>query len=71
MSAIAEAGPDEVTVFVRDQGSGFDLSAIPSGRRGIAESIVGRMERNGGRATVTTEPGEGTEVHLRMPRRHP
>ena len=48
---------------------GFDRAAVPAGRRGLAESIEGRMERAGGRATVTSAPGEGTEVELRMPRR--
>jgi signal transduction histidine kinase len=30
----------------------------------VKGSIVERMERNGGRATVTSAPGDGTEVHL-------
>ncbi|MDX6515044.1 MAG: hypothetical protein QOH73_710, partial [Gaiellaceae bacterium] len=28
----------------------------------------GRMQRAGGSAVVTTAPGEGTEVELRLPR---
>src|SRR5438105_5369083 len=46
----AEATPERVAVFVRDRGAGFDPAAAPAGRRGIAESIVRRMERAGGRA---------------------
>jgi signal transduction histidine kinase len=51
-------------VFVRDRGPGFDPEAVPADRRGVRESIVGRMERHGGRATITSAPGAGTEVEL-------
>ncbi|SDH50302.1 Signal transduction histidine kinase [Sinosporangium album] len=66
VSVYAEAEPDEVTIFIRDRGKGFDLDAVPEDRMGIRESIIGRMERNGGNARVRTEPGEGTEVMLTM-----
>lgn len=69
VSVYVEAVDDSVGVYVRDEGSGFDASSLAPDRRGIAESIVGRMERNGGVATVTSEPDAGTEVHLVMPRR--
>jgi len=49
---------------VNDQGIGFDPEEVADDRRGIAESIIGRMERQGGSAIVHSEPGEGTEVHL-------
>jgi signal transduction histidine kinase len=64
----AEVGEDEVAVFVRDRGAGFDPAAVADDRRGIRESIVGRLERAGGHATVTSVPGGGTEVELRLPR---
>jgi signal transduction histidine kinase len=64
----AEATPERVAVFVRDRGAGFDPAAVPAERRGIAESIVRRMERAGGEATVTSTPGDGTEVELSVPR---
>ena len=67
----AEATTERVAVFVRDRGAGFDPAAAPAGRRGIAESIVRRMERAGGRAMVTSTPGEGTEVELSVPRSAP
>jgi signal transduction histidine kinase/phage shock protein PspC (stress-responsive transcriptional regulator) len=51
-------------VFVRDRGKGFDLAAVPADRRGLTESIVGRMARHGGRAVVHSTPGQGTEVEL-------
>ncbi|GAA0926587.1 PspC domain-containing protein [Nonomuraea longicatena] len=66
VSVYAEVEGQEVTVFVKDRGKGFDLDAIPLDRMGIRESIIGRMERHGGSARVRTEPGEGTEVMLTM-----
>jgi signal transduction histidine kinase len=66
VAVFAEAGEDGVSVFVRDRGSGFDPAAVPADRRGIADSIRGRMERIGGSATVTAAPGEGAEVELRL-----
>ncbi len=67
VSVYVEAEPDAITAFVRDQGKGFDPEAVPGDRRGIAESIRGRMRRHGGTAVIASEPGEGTEVHLRVP----
>jgi signal transduction histidine kinase len=64
----AEVTDDAVAVFVRDRGSGFDRAAVPAGRRGLVESIERRLERAGGRATIASAPGEGTEVELLLPR---
>jgi signal transduction histidine kinase len=63
-----EVEPDTITVFVRDEGKGFDPKATPDDRRGIRDSIVGRMRRYGGQATVRSEPGAGTEVELQLRR---
>jgi phage shock protein PspC (stress-responsive transcriptional regulator)/signal transduction histidine kinase len=68
VSVYAEIEPDAVEIFVRDRGKGFDPSTVPDDRHGLADSIRGRMERNGGELRLRTGPGEGTEVHLRMPR---
>ncbi len=68
IAVYCEVGADTINLYVRDEGQGFDASHVPPDRRGISESIVGRMERSGGVATVVSEPREGTEVHLRMPR---
>ena len=68
VSLFAEVEPAEVSLFVRDRGRGFDPAAVPGDRRGLAESIHGRMARRGGSATVRSVPGEGTEVSLTMPR---
>ncbi|SHL39991.1 phage shock protein C (PspC) family protein [Pseudonocardia thermophila] len=67
ISVFAEIEPAEVNVFVRDRGVGFDPAAVPEDRHGLAESVRGRMERHGGTVRLRTAPGEGTEVHLRMP----
>jgi signal transduction histidine kinase len=63
----AEAGDGELQVFVRDRGPGFDPAAVPEDRRGVRESIVGRMTRHGGRAAIHSAPGAGTEVELTLP----
>jgi phage shock protein PspC (stress-responsive transcriptional regulator) len=68
IAVYAEAANGKAHVFVRDRGPGFDPAGIPPDRRGIRESIVGRMERNGGRARVTSAPGSGTEVELVLER---
>src|ERR671926_190356 len=64
----AEVSNQEVAVFVRDRGVGFDPAAIPDSRHGVRDSIRGRLERAGGAALVTSTPGGGTEVELRVPR---
>ncbi|MGH3991471.1 MAG: sensor histidine kinase, partial [Pseudonocardiaceae bacterium] len=69
LSVYAEVEPEQVHVFVRDRGGGFDPAAVPDDRHGLADSIRGRMERNGGTVTVRTAPGEGTEVQLAIARR--
>ena len=64
----AEVDDGEVQVFVRDRGPGFDVAAVPDDRRGVRESIVGRMARHGGRGEIHSAPGAGTEVELTLPR---
>ncbi len=62
-----EVGENHVELFVRDTGSGFDPEAVHGDRRGVRDSIIGRMERAGGSAVINSEPGEGTEIELRVP----
>jgi signal transduction histidine kinase len=64
----AEVEGRTVFLSVRDRGPGFDLDAIPADRMGVRESIIGRMERNGGTARVRAAPDGGTEVELEMER---
>ncbi|MFL6271227.1 MAG: PspC domain-containing protein [Actinomycetes bacterium] len=68
VSVYVEVEPDQLTGFVRDEGKGFDPDEVPSDRRGIADSIRGRIRRHGGTVTILSAPGEGTEVQLRLPR---
>lgn len=51
------------TVLFVDDGVGFDPDAPRSGR-GVTDSIVDRMCRAGGRATITSSPGAGTSTEL-------
>jgi signal transduction histidine kinase len=64
----ADVSADEIAVFVRDRGAGFDPAEVPEDRQGIRESIKGRLERAGGSAVIASAPGAGTEVELRLPR---
>ncbi|NND75203.1 MAG: ATP-binding protein [Ilumatobacter sp.] len=71
IDVFVEADDAELTGFVRDTGVGFDTSAnreSANGHRGIADSIVKRIERAGGTAVIESRPGVGTEVELRVPR---
>lgn len=68
ISVFAEVRDDAAEVFITDQGGGFDQTNIDPDRHGIADSIKGRMNRHGGEAEITSEPGEGTEVRLSLPR---
>ena len=62
----AQISDDRSQVFVHDRGEGFDIDSIPDDRRGVRDSILGRMERHGGKAVVRSTPGEGTEIELTM-----
>jgi signal transduction histidine kinase len=70
VSLFAEVEPRDVSVFVRDRGRGFDPEAVAPDRKGVSESVYGRMSRHGGTAEVKSAPGEGTDVALKMPREH-
>ncbi|MGW3468870.1 ATP-binding protein [Saccharopolyspora sp. NPDC000995] len=68
ISVYAEVESEQVSVYVRDRGAGFDPDRVPDDRHGLADSIHGRMQRHGGRVKVRTSPGSGTEVQMEMPR---
>ncbi len=67
ISVYVEVEPGSVGAFVRDEGTGFVRGEIGPDRRGIADSIEGRMARFGGVAVIESAPGRGTEVQLRVP----
>jgi signal transduction histidine kinase len=60
-------GEGWAVVKITDQGRGFDPAATPSYRRGIRESIYGRMLAAGGRAAIASRPGAGTTVTVSWP----
>jgi signal transduction histidine kinase len=64
-----EVTPERVSVFVRDRGNGFDPASVPADRRGLRDSVAGRLGRLGGTAEIRSAPGEGTEVELALPRK--
>lgn len=67
VSVYLESSDGAVDIFIRDRGPGVDLDALPADRLGVRESILGRMARAGGSATVRPGVGGiGTEVHLHL-----
>ncbi len=66
VTMFCEIGRDRAEVFVRDEGPGFDPGDVASERRGIRDAMIGRMAVTGGRATIDSTPGEGTEVALTL-----
>jgi signal transduction histidine kinase len=69
---LVEDEPARVTVTVRDDGPGIAPGrleqAAAAGRLGVSQSIQGRIRDVGGEVGITSAPGEGTEVELRIPR---
>jgi signal transduction histidine kinase/phage shock protein PspC (stress-responsive transcriptional regulator) len=64
----AEVDEESVEVFVRDRGHGFDVDAVAEDRMGVKGSIIDRMARHGGTATVRSASSDGTEVRLEIKR---
>ena len=60
-------GAGWVVVKITDRGRGFDPAATPPSRRGIRESITGRMLAAGGRAAIASRPGAGPTVTVSWP----
>jgi signal transduction histidine kinase len=67
VSLYAEVEADELSVFVRDRGAGFEMDQVEESRHGVRGSIIGRMRRHGGHADIRSAPGDGTEVRLTLP----
>nr|WP_304437774.1 DUF5931 domain-containing protein [Nocardiopsis sp. NRRL B-16309] len=69
---LVEEEDDTVTVSVRDDGPGIPPDRLDAARRegrlGVAQSIQGRLRDLGGTAEYVSQPGEGAEVELRVPR---
>jgi len=67
---LVEEEEKHVTLSVRDDGAGFGAGrlavAAAEGRLGVSHSIVGRVREVGGTVSLTSSPGLGTEVELRV-----
>ena len=63
---------EAITLTIRDDGPGIPPGRLElaeaEGRLGVSQAIRGRMRDLGGSACVTSTPGTGTEVRLRLPR---
>ena len=70
---LVEDEPGLVTVTIRDDGPGIPAgrlaAAATAGRLGVSHSICGRLRDLGGSAAISSAPGDGTVVELRLPRR--
>jgi len=68
---LLEDAGDAVTVSVRDDGPGIPegrlREAADAGRLGVAQSITGRLHDLGGTVSITSAPGEGTEIEMTVP----
>ncbi|HEV2893126.1 MAG TPA: ATP-binding protein [Actinomycetota bacterium] len=70
VALFAEEDSGTVVLTVRDDGRGFrydERQLLAQGKIGLAKSIKGRVEQLGGTMAVTSRPGAGTEVELRVP----
>ncbi|MDT0203421.1 ATP-binding protein [Nocardioides sp. AE5] len=56
---------NQVRLTVRDDGVGFVPAPVPG--RGLAESVISRVEAVDGWVEIDTAPGRGTTVHVEMP----
>ena len=67
VSVYVEVRARVVEAFIKDNGAGFDPATIAPDRHGVRDSIVGRMRRAGGEATIR-HLARGTEIALSVPR---
>ena len=66
-----ERFPQELDLVIRDNGIGFDPETVRAGSRaGTSVGLSGMEERvqlAGGTVTITSAPGEGTEIRASFP----
>ena len=58
--------PDQIELVIEDDGQGFDMNHLPSGRFGL----IGMNERAkllGGTLSLASAPGEGTTLTVTIP----
>ncbi len=68
VSVFAEITELATTVFVRDRGPGFQIDQVSADRKGVTESIIGRLESLGGSASLRSDGERGTEWRLEVSR---
>ena len=61
-----ESSPESADLTILDDGCGFDPEARTSGGLGLV-SMTERVRALGGEFCVTSKPGEGTRLHVRLP----
>lgn len=66
IAVFIESLPERIRLFVRDRGTGFELADVPADRRGLRDSIQGRLSHVGGTAEIRSSPGQGTEIRLEV-----
>jgi signal transduction histidine kinase len=65
--SVAGAADGGVVIEIGDDGAGFETRHVPSERLGLRVSIIERVTKIGGVATVESELGRGTIVRVRWP----
>jgi len=63
--AVTEGETTRITI--RDHGAGFEPSE-EAGHFGLANSVKGRMADVGGKVSITSSPGKGTRIELKVER---
>jgi signal transduction histidine kinase len=64
-----ELAAEELTIYISDDGVGFDAEAVMEGRA-AGWGLLGIRERTqllGGESQIRSQPGRGTDVTVRMP----
>src|SRR5690606_32301256 len=64
-----DIAPEELVIYISDDGVGFDAGAVMDGRGG-GWGLLGIRERTqllGGESQIRSQPGRGTHVTVRMP----
>jgi signal transduction histidine kinase len=70
VAIVIEFTPDAVLCSVRDDGAGFDPDRAAALGATSHWGLMGMREQTvlvGGELTISSNPGEGTEVHMRVP----
>lgn len=69
LEIVLSYGPTHIDLRVRDDGRGFDVEAVLRGSRGHlgVPSLRNRAAKIGGTIDISSHPGQGTTIHVRVP----